>query len=234
MQAPGRGAVPYQRARELVAAAVPRHVEAWAKTIGLQSTDARFAQFREDVTEALHACMRAHIAGKHRRYERISDLREDFIALGKAATAAIAKLRDVENILKRLPPMQHDPAFRLIHDPWATALELDGLAKAARQHADDYKSADRGGPSRMRTFDALAEGLIRAYSGATKRKGTGGNVREGTSRLRGLVEAVLPTAGELAIAATGKQLKTPAAGSLGDRLDEIATRLARGAEPPKI
>jgi hypothetical protein len=228
MQAPGRGAVPYQRARKLVAAAaVPGHVEAWAKTIGLQSTDARFAQFREDVTEALHVCMRAHIAGKHRRYERISDLREDFIALGKAATAAIAKLRDVENILKRLPPMQHDPAFRLAHDPWATALELDGLAKAARQHADECKHADRGGKTAMRAFRTLAWGLVTAYRRATGHTGVGRSARDGP--LLDLCEAVLPHARKLAKAITDQALETPSNG-LGDYLHKVA-RQHRGALP---
>jgi hypothetical protein len=227
--------VPYQCAtRELVEAEVQRHVEAWAKAIDLPSTDARFRQFREDVTEALHACMRAHKTGKHRRYERISHLRADFMALARAATAATSTLRSVEEIIKRLPPMQHDPAFRLIHDPHATAFELDGLAHAARRHADDCKSADLGGPQRMRAFEELAEGLIRAYSRVTKRRGTGGNVREGSSRLRGLVDAVLPTARELAIAATGKALKAPTSGGLGDRLNAVAERLLSRAQPPKI
>jgi hypothetical protein len=77
----------------------------------------------------------------------------------------------------------------------------------------------------MPAFEALAEGLTRAYRRATKRKGTGGNVREGSSRLRHLVEAMLPTARKLTIAATGKPLKAPTSGGLGDRLNEIAKRL---------
>ena len=39
----------YQRARELIDVTVLRHIEAWAKIIGLQSTGAPFAQFREDI-----------------------------------------------------------------------------------------------------------------------------------------------------------------------------------------
>jgi hypothetical protein len=76
----------------------------------------------------------------------------------------------VEDILTRLPPMQHDPAFRLAHDPHSTALELDGLTEASRRHAEEYKLADRGGPSKMRAFAALADGLIQAYQHATKKQ----------------------------------------------------------------
>jgi hypothetical protein len=211
----------YVLARERVEEVVPRRIERWGRIIGLTSTHARFTQFREDVTEGLHACMRAHIAEKHGRYKRFSDLRKDFIALAKGATAASTNLRKVEDILKRLPPMQHDPAFRLIHDPWATAFELDGLAKAARQHADECKSADRGGPSRMRAFGALAERLVRAYKGATGETGIGRSAREG--RLLELVEEVLPTALKLSIAVTVDPLEVP--DDLGEYLNRTAERL---------
>jgi hypothetical protein len=83
----------------------------------------------------------------------------------------------VEDILTRLPPMQHDPAFRLAHDPHSTALELDGLTEASRRHAEEYKLADRGGPSKMRAFAALADGLIQAYQHATKKTGKGRGAR---------------------------------------------------------
>jgi hypothetical protein len=224
----------YDLARELIEDAVPQHIEAWAATIGLKQKDALFEQFREDVTEALHACMRAHNAVSHNRHKRYSDLGRDFTALAKAAEATVQQLRGVEYILKRLPPMQHDPAFRLVHDPHATAFEQDGLAKAARLWAHECRRADRGGRQPMTAFRLLADGLVRAYSRATKRKGTGGNVREGRSRLRALVEAVLPTARKIAKDVTGKSLKAPARGGLGYRLDEIAKRSLKGAQPPRI
>lgn len=215
----------YDTARELVENTVPQHIKRWAAIIALTPTYAGFSQFREDVTEALHACMRAHIAKQCRPHERFSDLRKEFVALANAATKTAKLLRRAEGILKRLPPMHHDPAFRLAHDPRSTAIELDGLAEASRRHADECKRADRGGRPRMRAFEALAEGLIRAYRRAAKRKGTGGNVREGASRLRKLVEAVLPTARELAKEVTGKPLQRPISGNLGEHLDEIARRL---------
>ena len=112
--------------------------------------------------------------------------------------------------------------------------DLDELASLLKEAAAACK--DRGGPTRnMEAFDVLAEGLIGAYHRATGRKGTGGNVREAgrRSRERELVEDVLLTANELAIAVTGKPLKAPAIGFLGDRLEEIAKRLLKRAKPPK-
>ena len=89
--------VPYQRARELVNAAVPQHVEAWAGIIGLKSPDVRFTQFREDITEALHACMRAHEAAPHR--SRWSDVRTDFMRVADAARAVTRDLRNLRAAL---------------------------------------------------------------------------------------------------------------------------------------
>jgi hypothetical protein len=94
MQASSSCAVPYQRARKLVAAAIPRRIKAWGE-IGLRSTDVRFARFQEDLTEALHACMRAHVAGQYPRYERLSDMRKDLLALAEAAPKAAEALRKV-------------------------------------------------------------------------------------------------------------------------------------------
>jgi hypothetical protein len=111
-----------------------------------------------------------------------------------------------------------------VFDPAALAQDFDALVSLVEDQAGACK--DMGGPPRkMPAFEALAEGLTRAYRRATKRKGTGGNVREGSSRLRHLVEAMLPTARKLTIAATGKPLKAPTSGGLGDRLNEIAKRL---------
>src|SRR5262249_51407979 len=125
----GRGVVPYQRARELVNAAVPQHVEAWAGIIGLKSADGRFqrtepmfnvppavpatvavlvlvhaliAQFRDDITEALHACMRAHEAAPYR--SRWSDVRTDFVRVAEAARAVTRDLRNLRAGFDALPP----------------------------------------------------------------------------------------------------------------------------------
>jgi hypothetical protein len=212
----------YDEARGDVTNAVAHNIEKWAAKIGLRPTDATFTQFREDVTEALHACMRGHIAAQHRRHHRASDLRRDFIALANAATAAAQKMRSVDDILKRLPPMHHDPAFKLMHGPLSTAYEIEGLAEAASRHADECKAADQGGPPRMRAFEALAEGLIRAYQRGTGRTGVGRSAREG--QLLDLVEAVLPRACKLAEAVTSEALTAPTSDGLGEYLHRIAGR----------
>jgi hypothetical protein len=224
MTPPGWSCSEYDKARAGVEEAVRRHIKDWAALVRLTQTDGRFPKFREDVTDALHACMRAHIAEKYRRHKRYSHLSRDFDAAARAATSTAKGLRNLAVVLKRLPPMHHDPAFRLMHDPHATACELDGLAQMARRYADECKSADRGGPSTMRAFKVLAVGLIHAYRGATKKRGTGRSAREG--KLLDLVEAVLPTARTIAMNVTGKPLAAP--GDVGDYLHRVASRL-RGA-----
>jgi hypothetical protein len=209
------------RARKLVEEVVPQHIEQWAAAIGLRRADAPFEQFREGVTEALHACMRAHIADKHSLYKRFSDLRKDFLALDRAATGAAVRLRSVEDLLRRLPPMQHDPAFRLIHDPHAAAFELDNLAERARSIADECKRADPGGTLILRSFEAFAKGLVHAYQSATGRTGVGRGAREG--ELRNLCDAVLPIACEIAETVTGKPLEV--SDDPGEYLHRIATQL---------
>lgn len=208
------------RARKLVEEVVPQHIEQWAAAIGLRRTDVPFEQFREGVTEALHACMRAHIADEHRMYKRLSDLRKDFKALAGAATTAANQMRRIENLLRRMPPMQHDPACRLMHDPHSTAFELNGLAEAARRHADECKRADRGGQSRMRALEAFAKGLVAAYQDATGRTGVGRGARAG--ELRELYEAVLPTVCEIAETITGKTLEV--SDDPGEYLHRIAAQ----------
>ena len=208
--------MPDDQARQLVEAEVTQRIERWAGTIGLTPADKAFDRFRQELTDALHACMRAHEAGQRRRYARFSDLRKDLLALAKAAKAAAQRLRKVEDILTRLPPMQHDPAFRLAHDPHSTAFELDGLTEASRRHAEECKLADRGGPSKMRAFAALADGLIQAYQHATKKTGKGRGAREGP--LLDLIQAVLPTARHLGKLNTGKLLQVPTEDGLGEYL----------------
>jgi hypothetical protein len=209
------------QARAFVEAAVAQEIEAWGATVGLTHAHPRFAQFSEDMTKALLDYMLVHNAGTERTYERFSDMRADFMTLKKAATTAAKMLRDVERILKRLPPMMHVPEFRLGHDPCCAAWEQDELAKAAGILGDQCKVADRGGPSRLRAFATLAEGLVRAYRNATGEAGTGRSAREG--RLLDLYEAVLPTADKLAKTITGKPLeisKEP-----GEYLHRTAERL---------
>jgi hypothetical protein len=231
MQASSRGAVPYQRARELVDDAVARRIKTWAKTIGLQSKDILFAQFCEDMTETLHACMRTHIAGQYRRYERLANMRKDLLALAKAALKAAEAVRKVQSILDHLGPMQHDPPFRLQFSLPQIAAELEGttqkggevegLANAARQCANEFKRGEAGGKLRMRAFNVFAEGLVRAYRNATGRSGVGRSAREG--ELLDLYEAVVPTACEVAKGVT--EMPPEVSDDPGDYLHRIARRL---------
>ena len=203
----------YECARQKVEQAVVEHAAAWAATIGKTATP----QFLDDVSEALHSCSRAHIADPYRR--RASDLRLDFLALAREADALTKRLHRVVKILKRLPPMEHDPAFR-IHSPFAMAHDLDGLAKAARNQA--CKSLDRGGPPPMRAFTELAKGLVRTYRRATGKSGAGRSARAG--RLFDLVASVLPVAHRIAHAATGERLRAPQSDEIGEFVHRVACK----------
>jgi hypothetical protein len=185
---------------------VPPRIDDWAKIVGLTRTDERFAQFREDVTAALDACMRAHIGGKHRK--RFSKVRKELMAFASAASRTARKLRPVQIHLVHLGLDEH---------------QLEHFAQAARDLAEQWKRADLGPPS-MLDFQVLAEGLIRAYRGATNQRGTGHGAREG--RLLNLVKAVLPTALDLAERVTGEPLKIPSGKNLGDYVHDIARRPA--------
>jgi hypothetical protein len=251
--------VPNQGAIELIDAAVSREGEAWAKTIKVTRSDLRFGQFCRDVTEALCACITRHSiepALKSKKFTRIAHMRERLKKEAADAKALAQKLRDfnskyvlgqptlvipddkalaqkVRDFNSKYVPGQptlviSGRVFDLstpAHDLCDRALLLEELAAACK---------DKGGPPpKTAAFDALATGLLRAYSNATQRKGTGGNVREGRSRLRDLVDAVLPTARKIAKDVTGQSLKAPASGALGDHLNNIAQRLQRGAQPSK-
>ena len=202
----------YECARQKVEQAVVEHAAAWAATIGTTATP----QFLDDVSEALHSCSRAHIADPYRR--RASDLRLDFLALAREADALTKRLHRVVKILKRLPPMEHDPAFR-IHSPFAMAHDLDGLAEAAHKQAQACKSLDRGGPASMRAFTELVKGLVLTFRNATGKSGVGRGAREGP--LFDLVVSVLPVADQNAHAATGKHLREPQPDEIGEFVHRV-------------
>ena len=196
--------MPYQRARDLVTAAVPLHIEAWAKAIGLRSTDAAFAQFREDVTEALHACMRAHIATPYR--SRWSDFRTDFMRVAESARAAARHLDNLRAAFHALPPPPiwlRDPEPMFKHWPLQSASDLETLAKEADQQAEVCKSADKGSRPEMVAFATLAAVLAQAFEHAT------GEAAVGSGGFVALVDAVLPAAREIAEQASGRRLQEP-------------------------
>ena len=192
--------MPYQRARELVNAAVPQHVEAWAAILGLGSTDVRYAQFQEDVTEALHACMRAHIAAPYRF--RWSDIRPDFMRVAQEARSVASHLGN----LRDLPPAtvwlrNPEPMFK--HLPLQSLSDLEALANEADQQAEACKLSDKGSRPEMLAFATLVAVLAQALGHATD------DAPVGSVGLVVLVDAVLPVARDIAKRQQGGAFKSP-------------------------
>jgi hypothetical protein len=222
MQALGRSAVLDQRARELIDDAVSRNVEAWAKTIKLTPSDARFAHFREDVTGALHRCIERHNTGQDPFFKtRTADRRKHLKEEADEARDLAERLRAFNN---KYVVGQVTLVFRTgrVFNPAAPAEDFDARALLLEEIVGDLR--DAAGPQpRLRAFKALATELIRAYSRATGRKGTGVGAREGS--LLDLVEAVLAAACKVAEDLTGQPLQTPSPNNLGEQLHEIASGL---------
>jgi hypothetical protein len=208
-----------QRTKELVEAAVTHCVEEWAKTLKLTRSDARFAQFREDVTEALRKCIERHILEQTPLYKmfartaytrrRLKDEAEEARALAKRLREFTSKYSHPTIVLR---------TFRQF-DLLVPAEDLDELASFLEKLVGELK--DKGGQlPKLQAFKVLAEGLIRAYGRATKQRGRGRSAREG--KLLDFVEAVLPAAREIAKDVTGKPLQVPLGNNLGEQLNEIA------------
>jgi hypothetical protein len=200
----------YQHARVLVEAAVANHVVGWAKTIALTCTDARFDCFREDVIWALDGCMRLHIFGDQ---YRPSDFRRDLLAIYRAYIAAAKALRKAQAVRARCFPLPLRNEFQL--GPLPTEHQLMARAEAARLDAEEWKYRH---PSKMPAFAALAMDLAQAFQNAT---GQPAKVTWNEYRKRyegmffGLVEAILPTAREVAETVTGRPL--PVSRTVGAR-----------------
>jgi hypothetical protein len=222
-----REAMPYQRATDLETV-VSRRIGDWAKTVGLTRTDKRFTQFREGVTDTLHACIEAHIVEQHfPKFTRIADMRTYLRNRARIERDLAERLRDytskyvVGHPTLVLSSLGLNPFPGRVFDPAAMAQEFDRVASLTEDLAAACK--DKGGPPPMRVFKVLAEGLIRAYRQATGERGTGHGSRAG--HLLDLVEAVLPTVREIANQATGQPLRTPSEDNLGEQLHEIARQL---------
>jgi hypothetical protein len=226
-QAEGAG-LPYQRARNLVEAAVLRRIEDWAKIVGLTRTDERFTRFREDLTETLCACIEVHIAEQlFPKFTRVADMRRHLGNKAHDERDLAKRLRDytskyvVGHQKLVLPSLGSAPFPCRMFDPAAIAQDFDRVASLIEDAAAACK--DKGGQPPMRAFKVLADGLIRAYRRATGRKGTGHGSREGS--LLDLVVAVLPTVREIGEQLTRKPLRTPTANNLSEHLNEIAGQL---------
>jgi hypothetical protein len=205
---------------------VSRRVGDWAKTVRLTRTDERFAEFGDDVTKTLHACIEAHIAEQRfPKFTRIADLRRYLRNKAREERDLAKRLRGytskyvVGHPTLILPSLGLEPLPGRVFDPTAMAQDLDRVASLTEDAAAACK--DKGGPPPMRAFTVLAEGLIHTYRRATKLRGTGRSAREG--KLLDLVEAVLPIARRIAMDVTGKPLAVPR--DVGDYLHRVAGRL---------
>lgn len=212
-----------QRARELIDDAVSSNIEAWTKTIKLTPSDARFVDFRADVTGALHACIERHVMEQDPFFKtRTADTRKRLKNEAKEARDLAKQLRAYNSKYVVGQVTLVLPTGR-VFNPGAPAEDFDERASFLEKIAGDLRDAG-GPPPKLRAFKALAEGLIRAYRRATGQKGTGQAARDG--RLLDLVEAVLRTACEIAQMRTGKRFETPSPNNLGEQVNEIAEGLS--------
>jgi hypothetical protein len=197
----------------LIETTVEAHIERWAATIArLRMKD---PQFRNDIAAALRSCLLELHGAPTRIHRRPNDLGRDFQAVADQAAVAAEQLRILKDTLDRLPVMWRDDGpdsidglfdvSRMVRCPLTTAEELEKLAAVARRKSKRFRAVDPGGnlqkTEKLRAFTALAKGLVRAYQRATGRSGIGYGAREG--ELRRFVEAVLPTARDIAKTSTG-------------------------------
>jgi hypothetical protein len=183
---------------------VPQRIEAWAEIIGLRSTDVRFAQFQEDVTEALHACMRAHVAAPYR--SRWSDIRTDFMRVAEAARAVARHLDNLRAAFDGLPPIPiwlRDPAPMFKHLPLQSISDLEALASEADRQAEACKLSDKDSRPEMVAFATLAAVLAQALEHAT------GSSALDSAEFVPLVNAILPVVRDIAERTTGRRLAEP-------------------------
>jgi hypothetical protein len=238
------------RARKRVEEVVSQLIEKWSAVIGLTVT----VQFREDVTEALHAFMRAHLATPGRW--RWSAARKEYLRLAEDYAAVAQLLRPGGGVIppltfdprfSALPPLWPDPPFLRTaglnqfrtaltaltkHDAEKRVLDatvFEELARTARQYAK--LCVDTGGRSPPISFDALWRGLKVAVEHATKCRATI-TWREDLGIWGGdlfrLVEAVWPVACEIAETITGRRaLGPPTPSARGKHLQRGLKALTR-------
>jgi hypothetical protein len=210
----------FKRARQLIDEAVRKHITEWARIVGLSPIDASIDQFRDDVTEALHACMQAHIAGSARKKVGKKS-RELFHARYLKRKAAVEKLRDAFTPI--FPPSYHE--FQVWEDLKPFELKLEALTEAMRLEANDSKSTG-GRPSPMQPFISLTNGLVHAYQRSTENTGVGYGARKG--KPLAFVEKVLLVTREIAEAVTKRPLVTSE--SIGDYLHRVASAHQRSTK----
>jgi hypothetical protein len=170
-------------ARSLVVTAVDTHAADCAKAIGLRAKGKKSVQFKDNLAEALHACLRAQ-RGPPR--QRLKDLTDKLKCVEDLANATAPKLLELQALLNELRVLfGHYPSFRLPPlDPIAFDLsdqaravldqrlkprkakrkprnelppDAPSLAAMARHLAKTLK--DKGGPrKKYPAFDTLLKG----------------------------------------------------------------------------
>ncbi|HZV04172.1 MAG TPA: hypothetical protein VE999_03690 [Gemmataceae bacterium] len=175
---------PEVRARRQAVWAVREHATEWARVIDLLEEGESFEKFKEDLTEALHACLRACLRPPG---QRASNIQKMLKRVANLATATAPKLLELQELLDELKPFfDQDPSFRLpplgpiafslsevartrLDQRFAPRSRRDQnrklpprsppLAEAARHYAEAEALKDKGGaPKRFIAFDALIKG----------------------------------------------------------------------------
>jgi hypothetical protein len=96
-------------ARRLVLKAVARNAADWAGLVGLPAKGERFAQFKNNVAEALHAGLRAHFMPPA---QRLSNLTAKLRRVADLAIDMAPKLLELDALLDELrPPFGHHHRF---------------------------------------------------------------------------------------------------------------------------
>lgn len=199
---------PHECARKLVYKAVAAHADKWAALIRVRATP----QFRDAVTQALHACLQAHLAEPYRWSS--SQVRSAYLRLADYYASLARLLSDPQ---PGLPPFHFDPRFKELPPllaspvvlsvrlaetlaPFGDAAYFKRLAQAARKYAEAC-GADRGGRPALIPFNTLCLRLAEAFENATEARATitrnEANGKWGGKFFR-LIEALWPVACEVA------------------------------------
>jgi hypothetical protein len=213
---------------------VRRHTADWAHIIELRAEGERLAQFKDNVTEALHACLRAHIFAAYRW--RWSDARKAFLRAAQHAATMIQAQRKLEAELLRGPlnylvPMlihDHPDGQHLLQMPLTPISELETKRDMARRWAERCKQLEKRGREKFYAFGGLVKGLRRAFESATRGAATlthredRRDEDEWGGRFWELVEAVLPVAQHVAVTVAGAAFDAPATpGARGKYLQRL-------------
>jgi hypothetical protein len=228
--------------RELVARRFSANFECVRKAAAPLSPNTDNDALLAGIVDAVAWCLYLHALDPSKRP---ADNRKALLRVRSHAEIVAAKLDDLVASLNQLFPWSRDLVskhWKLVsgnNDP-ATLLEAGGLvtralASIAAQHADSFRSADRGGRPQLTVFKVLIEGLARGYENATARRPTVTtdpiSNRHGGPFVR-LVDAVVPTVTELAPLLSGRALERPASDHARGQLIRELLRRRRKVENP--